>query len=256
MDRTPPDAHLDRALDLVRFLRASCPWDAKQTPESLVPFLIEETFEVVAAIRSGDRLGLEDELGDLLLNLAFQVVIAEERAEFDAEAVVGGLERKMRRRHPHLYGDGDAVSWAELKRREGPGPTGSRLNGVSAGLEPLLRALKLQEGAAEVGFDWKEPGGALSKLSEEVVELRAAATDAEPDRGSIREELGDVLFSVVNVARLLGVSPAEALSESNRKFERRFAGVEERVRASGRDWSRYTLDELDVFWEAAKGDER
>jgi len=251
-----PGPRLDRALDLVRFLRAECPWDAKQTPESLVPFLIEETFEVAAAIRGGDRAGLGDELGDLLLNLAFQIVIGEERRDFDAETVVLGLERKMRRRHPHLYGDGEAVSWEESKRREGGDRTASRLEAVSAGLEPLLRALKLQEGAGEVGFDWKEPTGALTKLFEEVEELKAAAIDPTQDQESVREELGDVLFSVVNVARLLGISPGEALTESNRKFERRFAVVEARVAASGRDWSTFSLEELDRFWDAAKRDER
>ena len=256
MDGSPAGASLDRALDLVRFLRAECPWDARQTPQTLIPYLIEEAFEVVSAIRDEDGPGLEDELGDLLLNLAFQIVIAEESDRFDAESVTRGLERKMRARHPHLYGDGEAVSWEELKKRETEEAAGSQLDGVSKGLEPLLRALKLQQAAGQVGFDWKEPSGALSKLSEEVDELMAAANTPNRDADAIREEIGDVLFSVVNVARLLGTSPTEALQASNRKFERRFSRVEREVIASGRRWSAFTLEELDRFWEAAKADER
>ncbi len=244
---------LDRALDLVRFLRAGCSWDAEQTPKSLVRYLIEETFEVVAAIHSGDRHALRDELGDLLLNLAFQIVIAEEDEAFTAEEVTAGLEDKMRRRHPHLYGDGAAVGWEESKRREGRAPNESMLTDVPRGVPPTLRAQRLQERASEVGFDWPDSRGALAKLSEEIEELRAVASSADAPEGRVREELGDVLFSAVNVARMLGVSPADALEGTNRKFEQRFAEVERAVRTSGREWSTFTLAELDAFWDAAKG---
>lgn len=162
------------------------------------------------------------------------------------------MEEKMRRRHPHLYGDGEAASWETLKRLEGrPGKT-PLLSGVSSGLEPLTRALQLQRVAGTVGFDWKAPEGALRKLTEEIEELRSVAQSTDGPSEAIRDELGDVLFSAVNVARLLGISPAEALEASNRKFERRFADVERDVERSGRAWSTFTLEELDHFWDQAK----
>lgn len=248
----PGPPHLDRALDLVRFLRAHCPWDAEQTPRSLIRHLLEEAHEVADAIREDDPLRLRDELGDLLLNLAFQVVLAEETGAFDADAVARALEEKMRRRHPHLYGDGERRDWEHLKAEERTEP-GGILDSLPSGLDPLQQAYRLQEKAAAVGFDWPDASGALDKLREEHGELEDAIAARDPAR--IREELGDLLFSVVNVARLLGEHPAEALDGTNRKFRRRFRGIEARMAARGLAWEGATLEMLDALWDEAKADE-
>src|SRR5687768_14722821 len=168
-----PGPTLDRALDLVRFLRQNCPWDAAQTPESLIPYLLEEAHEVADAIlritaqASSDPLA--SELGDLLLNVAFQIVLAEEKKSFDAEVVVRELESKMRRRHPHLYGDGERVDWETLKAKErAAGTATSVLHGVAKGLDPLSKAHRIQERVATVGFDWENARGAFDKVAEEL----------------------------------------------------------------------------------------
>src|SRR5690554_772795 len=180
---------LDRALDLVRFLRAHCPWAAAQTPSTLLPYLLEEAHEVADAVAEQDDAALPGELGDLLLNLAFQIVLAEERGAFDAEAVVSQLEEKMRRRHPHLYG-GEAEAWEALKARERGGR--SVLDGLSRRLDPLSRAHRIQERVSSVGFDWADARGAFEKVAEELEEVRQALEQGgEP---ALEEELGDLLF--------------------------------------------------------------
>jgi len=239
---------LDRALALVEFLRAHCPWDAAQTPASLRRHLLEEAHEAAAAIAEGDDDALADELGDLLLNLAFQIVLAEERRAFDRHTVVDRLEAKMRRRHPHLYG-GAAEPWEAIKARE-RGPASSVLDRVPRGLDPLSRALRLQRAAAEIGFDWPDAAGPLAKVEEEVAEVRTAL--ASDDKSRAAEELGDLLFSVVNLARHLGVHPVEALLDANAKFERRFRGLERRAAARPAP----PLAELDRLWDDEKARER
>src|SRR5690606_19726999 len=169
-DRTDPP-RLDRALDLVRFLRIHCPWDAAQTPRSLLPYLLEEAHEVAEAVGDGDDEALRGELGDLLLNLAFQIVLAEERCAFDAESVVRRLEEKMRRRHPQIYGEGEAEAWEALKARE-RGPRASILADLPRGLDPLSRAHWIQERVSAVGFDWADARGAFEKVAEELEEVR------------------------------------------------------------------------------------
>jgi ATP diphosphatase len=245
----------DRALDLVRFLRARCEWDAKQTPDSLVPYLLEEAHEAAEAVTSGDDDELLGELGDLLLNVAFQAILAEERGSFDAESVVARLEAKMRRRHPHLYGDGPAEDWELLKAREREakgndegGPI-SLLDGVAGTLEPLSRAQRLQDRVSAVGFDWTSPAGALAKVREELDEVERA----EPEL--VEAEIGDVLFAVVNAARLLGVHGMRALHGANAKFERRFRELERLARARGLDLVAMTLEEMDSLWDEVKGNE-
>src|SRR5690606_25321682 len=183
----------DRALDLVRFLRERCPWDAAQTPLTLLPYLLEEAHEVADAVSAEDDAALPGELGDLLRNLAFQIVLAEAGGASDAEAVVSQLETTMRRRHPHLYGGG-AEPWEALKARErGDRPV---LEGLSPRLDPLSRAHRIQERVSSVGFDWADARGAFEKVAEELEEVREALEAAEP--AALEEELGDLLFAVVN----------------------------------------------------------
>ena len=244
---------LDRALELVRFLRANCPWDAAQTPTSLLPYLLEEAHEVAESASAGDDTGLKNELGDLLLNIAFQIVLAEERNAFDAEAVVSGLEAKMRRRHPHLYGEGPAVPWEELKARERAEQAEedvSLLHALPAGLDPLSRAHRIQERVSTVGFDWADARGAFEKVAEEVEEVREAL-EAEPSP-ALEEELGDLLFAVVNLARLSGNHALQALQRANRKFTTRFTALEKLARERGIVLGKATLAELDLLWDEVK----
>ncbi len=246
---------LDRALALVEFLRARCPWDAAQTPVSLVRFLLEETHETVDAITAGDDDGLRGELGDLFLNLAFQVVLAEERGAFGREEVVRALEQKMRRRHPHLYGDGEALPWETLKAREREGaPPAGLLDRLPSGLDPLLRAFLIQKTVARVGFDWDAPRGAWDKVREEVEEVGAELDAGDP--AALEDELGDLLFAVVNLVRLAGADPTVALGRANAKFARRFSGVERLAAERGVPMPGAPLAELDVLWDEVKRRER
>lgn len=258
----PGDESLGRALALVRFLRSACEWDAAQTPLSLRPYLIEEAQEVAQSILRGSDDDLRTELGDLLLNVAFQVVLAEERDAFTSSDVVESLEAKMRQRHPHLYGD--AVTnpgWEKLKaaeRREaaeagsdtsdGPDP----FDGMPTELESLSRALRLQDRAAALHFDWPDPSGPASKLREELLELEEAMRLGEEGVSSVEEELGDILFTAVNLARLLGVHPAVALDAASNKFTRRFRQLVQLADARGLDMESAKLEELEAIWTAAK----
>lgn len=241
---------LDRALELVRTLRRHCPWDRAQTPLTLVPHLLEETHEVVDAIREDDHEGLEGELGDLLLNLAFQVVLAEEAGRADAESVYGRLEAKMVRRHPHLWGDGERQDWEALKAEERPA-NGRVLDGLASGLDPLNRAHRIQERVAGVGFDWEDYSGAWDKVSEELEEVREALDAGE--REAVEEELGDLLFAVVNLTRLSGAHPTTALARANGKFQERFERLEVLAAERGLRLGEASLEELDALWEELKG---
>lgn len=252
----PPAGVLDRALALVEFLRARCPWDAAQTPQSLRRYLLEESHEVVDAIELGDEEELRGELGDLLLNLAFQVVLAEERSAFDREAVVAALEDKMRRRHPHLYGLGEAEPWEALKAREKEprSPEGGLLDDFPPGHDPLQRAHRIQEIVSRVGFDWPDWHGAWEKVHEEVEEV---GSELEAGRmHEVEEELGDLLFALVNLARLSGVHAPTALSRANAKFIRRFSEVERLARQRGIAVEDAGLEALDRLWDEAKRSER
>lgn len=250
-ETTPGD--LDRALALVRFLRANCPWDAAQTARTLVPHLLEETHEVVDAIHGGDTDALEGELGDLLLNLAFQVVVAEETGSLSADSVTRRLEAKMRRRHPHLYGLGEKADWETLKARERDEDAGV-LDGLAPGVDPLTKAHRMQERVAGVGFDWDDYRGAWDKVAEEMEEVREALEGGDGD--ALEEELGDLLFAVVNLVRLAGKHPVSALDRANRKFHRRFERLEVLARERGVRLGEASLDELDTLWEELKAEER
>jgi MazG family protein len=250
-DRAPAPPVFDRSLELVRFLRARCEWDAAQTPETLTPYLLEEAHEVADAIAQHDDGELQGELGDLLLNVAFQAVLAEERGAFQAEDVVRTLEAKMRRRHPHLYG-GERADWEQLKAEEraAGGDRSSVLHGLARGLEPLARAHRIQERVATVGFDWPSAQGAFEKVAEELEEVREALGQ-EPSP-ALEEELGDLLFAVVNLARLSGSHAMQALQSANRKFITRFELLEQLAAARGVVLGAATLEELDRLWDEAK----
>jgi MazG family protein len=264
----PGDVTLGRSLALVRYLRDHCDWDARQTAQSLRPYLLEEAHEVADAILASRDDELRKELGDLLLNVAFQVVLAEERGAFDARSVVTGMEDKMRERHPHVYGDAEeAPDWerlkAEQKDRE-PARSGTTdadpFDGLPAGLEPLSRSLRMQDRAAGLNFDWPDVWGALGKLEEEIDELRETLQDADSSAGGVHpspdprveDEIGDLLFAAVNVARLAGVHPTMALERSAAKFAGRFRSLLDTAREEGLDPREASLEELDVLWERVK----
>ena len=240
----------DRALVLVEYLREQCAWDRKQTARSLVPHLLEEAHETVDAIHAGDGEALRGELGDLLLNLAFQVVVGEGEERFIREEVMRELEEKMVRRHPQIFGEGERQTWEALKCTEREGAT---LDGLASGLDPLLRAHRIQERAAGIGFDWEDLNGALEKVREELQEVEAALAEGLPE--PLDEEIGDLLFSVVNVARLAGRHAVASLGMANAKFEGRFRALEALALDRGVTIPGATLAELDEIWEEVKRQE-
>src|SRR3989442_1267860 len=247
-----PDSALARALALVRDLRARCPWDHTQTRATLRPYLVEEALELDQALRSDDPVALRDELGDLLLQLAFQIVIGEERGEFDAESVTHALEAKMWRRHPQLFGDSatpDHEGWEHVKRKERGAGSGS-LRGLPPSLPPLLMAYRLQERAAGVGFDWPDAQGPVAKVKEELDEIERATGNVE--RGAVEEEIGDLLFAVVNLARKLAIDPRAALERANDKFRRRFEAMEQLAEDPGLELGRASPEGLDRIWDEGK----
>ena len=255
---------LGRAVAMVRDLRARCPWDRAQTRETLRPYLVEEVLELDHALGDAAPGPIREELSDLLLHLAFQIVIAEERGDFTAEQVAADLETKMRRRHPHLFDLGAAEPWERIKRRE---RRGSTLAGIIPTLPSLLMAYRLQERAASVGFDWPDVGGPIAKVREELEEIERELADRpqtqrdprddpntpEPPAGErLTEEIGDLLFAVVNLARKAGVQPATALDTANRKFTLRFEAVERLASARGIDVGSAGLEVLDRLWDEVK----
>jgi MazG family protein len=252
---------LEDTLALMRDLRHRCEWDAAQTHESLRPYLIEEAYEVDDAIRAGDDRMLREELGDLLLQVLFHSVVAEERGAFDFSDVAETFITKMKGRHPHLYGDGVRQPWERMKARKRQ----SIVDGLPADLPSLHRAFRLQDRAAGVGFDWPDVEGPMEKVREELDEVRAEL-DAHPDltkrattpcydehHDRVEDELGDLLFAVVNVCRKAGVHPALALDRANVKFATRFRGVEQLATERGLKVGSATLEELDALWDEVKG---
>ncbi len=245
-------------IEVMARLRSTCPWDREQTHESLVPYLIEETYEVADAIEAHSDGDLCEELGDLLLQIVFHSQLATERGKFSIADVVDGLSNKMIRRHPHVFGDAAVSSvaevwqnWDQLKALEpSAAKRSSRLDGIPRGLGALQRGQKMQDKAARVGFDWPHIDGIRAKLVEEVAELEAARRENDPR--AIREELGDVIFTVVNLARALGVDAEGAMRDANDKFYKRFAFMERRAETSGRKLGDMTLDELEELWQLAK----
>ncbi|WP_138496106.1 nucleoside triphosphate pyrophosphohydrolase [Paenibacillus pinistramenti] len=257
-----------RLHEIVGILRSpgGCPWDREQTHASLRKNLIEEAYEVLETIDEDDPEHMQEELGDLLLQVMLHAQIEEEEGTFNVFDVINGLNEKLIFRHPHVFGDrsaGDAeealVNWeamkAEEKRRKGQKPEdASALDGVPRELPALMKAYKLQKKAAKVGFDWPDAGGALAKLEEELAELKKAVEESLP-ASEIELELGDVLFSVVNAARFVGADPEEALSRTSRKFVSRFRYVEQRLKERGKTPEQSTLAEMDEIWDEAKRQE-
>jgi MazG family protein len=239
---------LEDTLALMRDLRARCEWDAAQTHESLRPYLIEEAHEVDDAIRAGDDQKLREELGDLLLQVLFHSVVAEERKAFDAGDIAETFISKMKGRHPHLYGDGVKQSWERMKAKKRV----SIVDGLPADLPALHRAFRLQDRAAGVGFDWPDTDGPVAKVEEELNEVRAelASPSRNPDR--LEDELGDLLFAVVNLCRKANVHPALALDRANIKFSKRFSAVERIARERGLKVGEATLEQLDTIWDEVK----
>jgi MazG family protein len=234
---------------MVRDLRRRCPWDRAQTRETLRPYLVEEVLELDHALGDADPEAIRGEVSDLLLHLAFQLVIAEERGEFTADQAADLLEAKMRRRHPHLFDLGEAEPWERIKRRERQGRT---LAGLVPTLPPLLMAYRLQERAASVGFDWPDATGPLDKVREELAEVEQELGSGEMPAERLTEEIGDLLFAVVNLARKAGVQPGPALDRANRKFRERFEGVEALCAERGIDLDTAGLEVLDGLWDEVK----
>ena len=250
---------LEDTLSLMRDLRARCEWDAAQTHDSLRPYLIEEAYEVDDAIRAGDDAKFREELGDLLLQILFHSVVAEERGAFSMSDVAEGFITKMKGRHPHLYGEGVRQPWEQMKAKKRT----SIVDGLPADLPALHRAFRLQDRAAGVGFDWPNVDGPLDKVEEELTEVReelaaqlprephAAPTyDAQHER--LESELGDLLFAVVNLCRKAGVHPALALDKANIKFSNRFGAVERMATERGLKVGEATLEQLDALWDEVK----
>jgi len=253
----------DDLVQIMARLRRSCPWDREQTHASLVRYLIEETYEVVDAIEGRDDGELCEELGDLLFQVVFHAQLATERGKFSIADVIDALSNKMIRRHPHVFGDVAVESvaevwrnWDQLKALEASSALrDSKLDGIPTGMPALQRGQKMQEKAARVGFDWTEVRDITEKLAEELREFAEARVQAGPlahEDAHVREELGDVLFTVVNLARKLHIDAEGAMRDANAKFDRRFRYMERWALAAGRELSDMTLDELEDLWQAAK----
>lgn len=250
---------LDPLVEVVAALRGEggCPWDREQTHASLKPYLIEETYEVLEALDRGDMNSFMEELGDLLLQIALHAQIAREEGIFDINDVIRTITAKMIRRHPHVFGDvkvRDSAEvlgrWEKIKEEEKGHHTGSILDGVPAHLPALMRAAKIQKKAAGVGFDWERVEDALAKVYEEIEEFQEAR--AAEDRERVQEEIGDLLFAVVNVARLCQTEPETALTATVQKFVERFRYMEEAALASHKRLEEMSLAEMDRLWEEAK----
>ncbi len=247
---------LGRVIDTLDILRVKCPWDAKQTNESLRPNTVEEVYELCDALINEDRTNIRKELGDVLLHILFYSKIGEEKGEFDIADVCDALNEKLIYRHPHIFGSVKVNSseevtqnWEQLKLKE-KGGNKTVLGGVPAALPALIKADRIQEKAANVGFDWESREEVWDKVREEMGEVSAEI--AHMDQDKIEEEMGDLLFSVVNAARLYGVNPENALEKTNKKFIRRFNHVESRAKGMGKSLKDMTLGEMDELWNEAK----
>ncbi|MEC9488150.1 MAG: nucleoside triphosphate pyrophosphohydrolase [Halanaerobium sp.] len=256
---------MERLLKIMHRLRGEegCPWDKEQTHRSLRPYLLEEAYEVLEAIDEDDSEHLKEELGDLLLQIVFHSVIAEEEGEFSFGGVADGISDKLVHRHPHVFGDFQVnnarevkTKWDKIKAEERKGQDDGKesiLDYVPVTLPALSLAMKVQEKAAEVGFDWPDIAGAKEKLNEEIAEFNQALTDGDMD--ALEDELGDIFFALVNVARFLGLDAELSLRNTVRKFASRFNYIEERLATVGKELNLATLQEMDELWEEAKGRE-
>ena len=247
---------------VLKALRApdGCPWDREQTLASIQPCLQEECYELLSAMVGEDFANHREELGDVLLQVLFQCDIREEQGAFTFDEVVSELTDKLIRRHPHVFGEVDAKdtetvlrNWERIKQGEHKAPKASALDGVPEALPALLKAQRTQHKAAKVGFDWQDAEGPEAKIVEELAELKAAVAEGQPE--AVADEYGDVLFSMVNLARHIGVDAESALRAATAKFAKRFRAVEARVKAAGKDMKAMSLSELDAVWDAVKVEE-
>ena len=253
----------DQLLTIMDELREKCPWDKKQTIESLRHLTIEETFELSDAILDNDLKEISKELGDILLHIVFYARIGDEKGAFDIAKVIDQLNEKLIRRHPHIYGDTTVEdeeevkqNWEKIKLNE-KGNT-SVLGGVPKSLPALIKAMRIQEKARGVGFDWEEKHQVWEKVEEELAEFRENfdATGEQPvDLEEATKEFGDLMFSLINYSRFIGVNPEDALERTNRKFIFRFQYLENEAKSSGKTLSEMSLEEMDAYWEAAKSKE-
>lgn len=253
----------DDLVQLMTTLRGpnGCPWDRKQTLPDLKPYVIEEAYEVVDAIDRNDRAALLEEIGDLLLEAVFIAEITREEGTFDVYDSVTAIHDKLVRRHPHVFSDAEAkdaeqvlVNWEKLKSEERKAENKSVLSGVPQSLPALLKASRLTEKASRVGFDWRRTEDVFEKLDEEIAELREAVDSGQTAK--LEEEIGDLLFTIANIARKVKVNPEEALQSTNRKFMRRFESMEKQVHERGQNLDQLELEEMDRLWDAAKEIER
>jgi ATP diphosphatase len=262
-----PSRDIVRLIEIMAALRTpgnGCPWDLEQTFRTIAPYTIEEAYEVADAIARGDLNDLKDELGDLLLQVAFHARMAEEQGAFDFGDVVETVTAKLVRRHPHVFADAEGRTaeaveglWERIKSEEkaerGEAAATGALAGVPVALPALTRALKLQNKAGGVGFDWNDPRAVLAKIREEANEIEAELDN--PDKAEAAAEVGDLLFAVVNLVRHLGADPEDILRQANLKFERRFGSIERALAARGKTPKEATLAEMDALWDAAKAAE-
>lgn len=249
-------AAFERLLNIMDDLRDKCPWDKKQTLESLRHLTIEETYELSDAILKGDKNELKKELGDILLHIVFYARIASETKDFNIADVINALCDKLIFRHPHIYGDVKVQdenevkqNWEKIKQKEKDGNK-TVLSGVPASMPALLKAYRIQEKARAVGFDWEKPEQVFEKVQEEISELRLEVEKNEVEK--IENEFGDVLFSLINYARFLNVNPEDALEKTNKKFIKRFTYMEQKIKEQNKQIADCTLAELDVYWNEAK----
>lgn len=246
-------AAFERLLTIMDELREQCPWDRKQTMDSLRHLTIEETYELTDAIMDGDMEEIKKEIGDIMLHMVFYSKIASEKKAFDVADSLNSICDKLIDRHPHIYGDVEVqdeeevkANWEKLKLKEGKK---SVLEGVPKSLPPLVKAVRIQDKARGVGFDWEHKDQVWEKVQEELAEFKAEA-DAETDK--VEEEFGDVLFSLVNYARFKGINPDDALEKTNKKFISRFQFLERESAKDGKQMGEMSLEEMDVYWERAK----
>ncbi|MBF0463466.1 MAG: nucleoside triphosphate pyrophosphohydrolase [Nitrospirae bacterium] len=250
----------DQLVAIVERLRSKdgCPWDKEQTAETIVNFLIEESYEVVDSIEEKDHAKIKEELGDLLFQILFLARIGTEEGHFTIEDVIEGISTKMISRHPHVFGqkvcaDSEEVlkQWYDIKKSEGRHDE-SILNGVSKSLPALLRAQMIQSRASRVGFDWQTINDVSEKLDEEIAEFKSALTEEGPSSERVEDELGDLLFTIVNISRFLKLNPEAALRKTTNRFIRRFKYIEDSAKALGKSLDDMTLAEMDSFWQKAK----
>ena len=255
MKNDPRLKAFERLLTIMDELRTACPWDMKQTIESLRYLTIEETYELSDAILKKDMEGVKEELGDLMLHLVFYAKIGEEKKAFDITDILEGISEKLIRRHPHIYGDIKVIdaeevkqNWEKIKLKEGKK---SVLGGVPKSMAPLIKAIRIQEKVKGVGFDWEQPEQVWEKVEEEIGELHQEIT-ANTSQEKIEGEFGDLLFALVNYARFINVNPDEALEKTNRKFIKRFQYLEKEASKIGKSLDEMSLSEMDIYWEEAK----